>query len=452
MNNPLVSIVIPVYNGANYMREAIDSALKQTYPNIEVIVINDGSNDNGETESIALSYGNKIRYFKKENGGVATALNMGIQEMQGEYFSWLSHDDLYYPDKIERQINELRRYNDKTMIVNGDFDFFDEDLQEIIPIRHLNRYSREKLEDSFFIILEDCIHACALLIHRSHFERVGMFDEKLRVTQDMDLWFRMFRGQKLIYMENPLSVYRLHGERGTHTIPEYNHECNMRNIKYMDNISTEEMCRLYGSPYQFYLRMMEIAKGGNLMEAYRYAVKLFGQAEIPQEVEEQLSKLHKKIDEYFPNSLPDEQRKICIYCAGKYGEYLYRQLRERLVLIDFFCDSNPNKWGYVTDGISCIPPIALERYKESALIIVANKTPMQVVDDLKNKEYRFVITKQELDPILDCIPPVKWVTQWRDVDALNYSTPEAEILMRQFSQTIFDLCAYYQSRIKNTKI
>ncbi|MBO5570669.1 MAG: glycosyltransferase, partial [Clostridia bacterium] len=76
---PKVSIVIPVYNGANFLREAIDSALGQTYPNIEILVVNDGSDDGGETESIALSYGNQIRYFRKENGGVATALNFGIE-------------------------------------------------------------------------------------------------------------------------------------------------------------------------------------------------------------------------------------------------------------------------------------------------------------------------------------------------------------------------------------
>ena len=103
--NPLVSIVIPVYNGENYLEEAIESALAQTYNNIEIIVVNDGSVDN--TDAICKKYKNKIRYFKKENGGVASALNLAIEKMQGKYFSWLSHDDLYFPQKIENQINFL---------------------------------------------------------------------------------------------------------------------------------------------------------------------------------------------------------------------------------------------------------------------------------------------------------------------------------------------------------
>ncbi|QQS65316.1 glycosyltransferase family 2 protein [Candidatus Saccharibacteria bacterium] len=103
-NLPKVSIIIPVYNGSNFLKEAIDSALAQTYKNLEIIVVNDGSADQGKTEKIAMSYGSKIRYYKKVNGGVSTALNLGIKKMTGDYFSWLSHDDIYYPKKIENQV------------------------------------------------------------------------------------------------------------------------------------------------------------------------------------------------------------------------------------------------------------------------------------------------------------------------------------------------------------
>ena len=101
--NSLVSIVIPVYNGSNYLKEAIDSALAQTYSNIEVLVINDGSDDNNATHNIALSYGDKIKYYKKENGGVSSALNLGLTMMRGDYFSWLSHDDIYVEKKLRNK-------------------------------------------------------------------------------------------------------------------------------------------------------------------------------------------------------------------------------------------------------------------------------------------------------------------------------------------------------------
>lgn len=99
MSAPKVSIVIPVYNGANYVARAINSALNQTWDNKEVIVVNDGSTDHGNTEKAAAAFGSRIRYIAKPNGGVASALNLGIQEMTGEHFSWLSHDDLYAPQK-----------------------------------------------------------------------------------------------------------------------------------------------------------------------------------------------------------------------------------------------------------------------------------------------------------------------------------------------------------------
>ena len=78
---PLVSIIIPVYNGSNYLAQAIDSALAQTYTPIEIIVVNDGSRDDGATEEVALGYGDRITYVRKENGGSSSALNEGIRHI-----------------------------------------------------------------------------------------------------------------------------------------------------------------------------------------------------------------------------------------------------------------------------------------------------------------------------------------------------------------------------------
>ena len=111
MENPKVSIIIPVYNGSNFMKCAIDCALAQTYENTEIIVVNDGSNDDGKTEAIALSYGEQIRYFSKPNGGVSSALNCGIANMTGDYFAWLSHDDAYSATRIEDAVKLLKSHN-----------------------------------------------------------------------------------------------------------------------------------------------------------------------------------------------------------------------------------------------------------------------------------------------------------------------------------------------------
>ena len=127
MKKPKVSIIIPVYNGSLYLEEAIETAINQTYDNIEIIVVNDGSNDNNKTRLIAEKYKNKIKYFEKENGGVSTALNLGIKKMTGSYFSWLSHDDKYKPDKIEKQIKYLFDNNllNSNVILYCDFEAID---------------------------------------------------------------------------------------------------------------------------------------------------------------------------------------------------------------------------------------------------------------------------------------------------------------------------------------
>ena len=84
--SPLVSVIIPVYNGGDYLAEAINSVLSQSYPNIEIIVVNDGSDDEDLTEKVALSFGERIRYFSKKNGGVSSALNFGLKKMKGDFF------------------------------------------------------------------------------------------------------------------------------------------------------------------------------------------------------------------------------------------------------------------------------------------------------------------------------------------------------------------------------
>ena len=217
VSRPKVSIVIPVYNGSNYMREAINSALGQTYDMIEVIVVNDGSADDGRTERIALSYGNRIRYLAKENGGVASALNLGIQNMTGEYFSWLSHDDMYTPDKIERQVEAATEYG-KPAVVYSDFCTFAQSTAE-----EKNHFVTPKAAQSMRALLaigmEDGIHGCALLVPRELFDRYGAFNPELKCTQDYDVWFRFAGKEPFVYAPGVLVLSRQHRAQGSKQMP-----------------------------------------------------------------------------------------------------------------------------------------------------------------------------------------------------------------------------------------
>lgn len=214
MSNPLVSIIIPVYNGSNYLKEAIESALNQTYNNIEIIVVNDGSCDDGETEAIANSYGNQIRYFVKKNGGVSSALNLGIEKMKGDYFSWLSHDDLYKPEKIELEVKNIY---DNSTIVMCDSIFCDSSSK--ILKRRLKKWKMGLLSSDMvfkMIYSGHSIAGCSLLIPKTAFKQVGLFNENYKYMQDMDMWYRMLLADyKFFVISEKLSITRIHPQQFT---------------------------------------------------------------------------------------------------------------------------------------------------------------------------------------------------------------------------------------------
>ncbi len=240
---PKVSIVIPVYNGSKYMKEAIDSALNQTYKNIEIIVVNDGSTDNGETDRIAKSYKNMIRYYNKKNGKVASALNYGIKRMEGEYFSWLSHDDVYYPEKIEKQIKFLEKISSKDVILYSDFELIDKDSKVIEKVK------LPDLDPSNFrfeLVLNSFLHGCTLLIPKEIFYKIGMFNESLEYSgiSDYDLWFRIAEYINFIHMPETLVKGRVHEEQVTNTKRNLHiKECNELMIKFINGLSKEEITR-----------------------------------------------------------------------------------------------------------------------------------------------------------------------------------------------------------------
>lgn len=212
---PRVTIVIPVYNGASFLNEAIDSALGQTYANIEVIVVNDGSDDDNATHALALSFGARIRYFSKDNGGVASALNLAIRNMTGEYFSWLSHDDLYCAEKVAQQMAFLNGRDADRTVVYSDYSIFtDAHNTPAVPVC-MSGVPAEHFR--YWLTTHSALHGCSLLIPRSVFETVGYFDENLRTTQDYDLWFRAAGVYAFVHLPSVLVHARHHNGQGTST-------------------------------------------------------------------------------------------------------------------------------------------------------------------------------------------------------------------------------------------
>lgn len=272
MKQPLISIVIPVYNGSNYVKEAIDSALSQTYSNYEIIVVNDGSNDNGKTRRIALSYGDKIRYYEKKNGGVSSALNFALSKMKGEYFSWLSHDDKYLPEKLEKQIDYLIQKNleGKKIILYSDYNLIDRKSKLVSNCIKDTYMLNEKPE---YALLRGAINGITMLIPKKAFEDYGGFDENLVAVQDYELWHKMFKTYKPVHIPFILAETRYHAKQVSNTSPKVISEGNPFWIMMIESVSKAKKIKLEGSVYNYYESMAEFLKDTPYNEAYRHCIE-----------------------------------------------------------------------------------------------------------------------------------------------------------------------------------
>lgn len=274
---PKVSIIIPVYNGSDYLDKAIQSALNQSYQNVEIIVVNDGSNDGGKTAEIARSYGDKISYIEKENGGVSSALNRGIEAMTGEYFSWLSHDDEYRKEKIEKQVDALRAFKNDRVIALCDTEFIDEDSRVLDKTWGTPKSGVYSNEQALLLMNKKPLSGISLLIPKAAFLECGEFDTSLRFTQDADMWKRIFlNGYSLLIDKTIYACSRLHGKQQTNTHRERFREESKRTIPaYCDTLCEK---RMYDVAQALLLKLNRSA----LDDSARYVeMKLREQGQLP---------------------------------------------------------------------------------------------------------------------------------------------------------------------------
>lgn len=207
MSNPLVSVIIPAYNAAPYVAAAVDSALAQTYAPVEVVVTDDGSTDG--TAEILRPYreAGKITYIYQKNAGLSSARNTGIRASHGEYIALLDSDDLFLPDKIERQIGYLEAHPACGISYCGIAHFYEED-----PERMLNlKYEYYSGADFFPALLwKNFVNPLSVVARRSVFETIGFFDEDLKRSEDWDFWIRAaYAGIRFDYLPEVLARYRM---------------------------------------------------------------------------------------------------------------------------------------------------------------------------------------------------------------------------------------------------
>lgn len=233
-----VSVIMPAYNTAHYIREAIDSVLEQDYPNKELIVIDDGSTDG--TVEVLRSYGDRITLLTQHNQGSAVARNAGLEAARGEYIAFLDSDDVWLPGKLRLQIEHLQRHPDVGMVyarwsvwkpeadglfppladlgkLNGRASGDDASApQGLVPERSGWLYNR--------LLFSSLLHTITVLARREFVDTVGRFDPELKRGQDYDFWIRASRLTEIHQLDRVLALYRVHGDGCVKKWPHVNYE------------------------------------------------------------------------------------------------------------------------------------------------------------------------------------------------------------------------------------
>lgn len=219
---PFISVLLPVYNHAQFLAEAFDSLLAQKYPNWEAVVVNDGSMD--DTPLVMAEYAGRDRRFRlvhKKNGGVSSALNAALAEARGEWVCWLSSDDRYSPSALEThcvQISDRPRakffHTHFHNLVNG--------IERDVEPNRGQEMPRTGFE-TIKLLHGNYVHGNTVAVHRSVFEKVGGFDERLTNAQDYQMWLRISALYPFHYTHLVTAITRIHPGQGSQQFNEANY-------------------------------------------------------------------------------------------------------------------------------------------------------------------------------------------------------------------------------------
>lgn len=212
MKKPLVSVIIPVYNGEKYLKEAIESVLNQTFQDFELIIVDDCSTDGSYKiiDAFAQKYPKKIKVIKhsKNKGCPAASRNTGIKHAKGRYIAFLDQDDIWRSDKLEKQIKVIEQSPDIGLVVTNAL-VYDNSAKKYLG-RNWKTIKKFSVMDKTQRLLKKnfILTGSMALVRKDFFDRYGLLDENFKIADDYDLWFRISRHYQIHLIEEPLTVWR----------------------------------------------------------------------------------------------------------------------------------------------------------------------------------------------------------------------------------------------------
>jgi glycosyltransferase involved in cell wall biosynthesis len=274
MREDLVTVIIPVYNRIEYLLDSLSSAVNQTYSNIEIIVVDDGSNKYNKILKICNNFKKKIKIIKFErNKGVSAALNAAILASNGKYINWLSHDDLFLPTKIEEQIRSLAGAEDKISITN--FILWNVEKNKRRKIFLEKKDFKDFTEN---LLLKDIYNFCTLLVPKKLYLN-NYFNEKLRHVQDYDMFLKLSNKVKFFFLDRHLFISRVHPHQDS--VVKKNRWMNEKNNFYINHI-------------QFYLKILKNKKNLKNIFVFLFFLRLKKLHRFNLYLDSEISKMNNK--------------------------------------------------------------------------------------------------------------------------------------------------------------
>lgn len=201
-----VSTIIPAYNCEDYIKETVESVLAQTYKDIEIIVVDDGSTD--RTGEILKDFGSKVEYIRQsKNTGPSAARNKGIERARGKYIAFLDHDDVWTPNKIEEQIKLLESNKDLALAYSNCYNVNQSDLA-IGTLFDIARPHRGFVFEN--LLLDNFIPTSSVVVRKEILNEVGGFNERFLISQDFDLYLRIAQRYEIDFVNFPLLKHRVY--------------------------------------------------------------------------------------------------------------------------------------------------------------------------------------------------------------------------------------------------